>query len=301
MDSGVFQGSPLSPLLFVLAAQPMAAHARLLATQQVFRPIRLPSGQPAPVMHQHADDTTVHARSPSDAQIVLDSSVGLHWAATGARLQRSKSQALGLGSLSHLTGPDPVTGVTFAATGGSVKHQGIPLSTSQQRRPRPSTQPSARRWRRHFPCHLRANAAGAARAALQSHPHLLRGEQASGRQRSSTLPREGHLLPRGKGRRHFASAPRSWHSTWQAAGARVAGLESHLRLLSAQERRLAGNQGARLALSAPPAYLAAGQIPTLLQFPSRADAGPGARAAVRACLPEAAASSPHPARRAQPR
>ncbi len=56
---------------------------------------------------------------------------------------------------------------------------------------------------------------------------------------------------------------------WQAAEARAAGLEGLLRLL------------------------AAWQIPTLLQFPSRAAAGPGARAAVRARLPEAAASSPH--------
>ena len=72
-------------------------------------------------MQQHADDTTGHARSPSDAQKDLASRVGLHCAATGARLQHSKSQALGLGSLSHLTGPDPVTG-------GSVKHLGIPLS-----------------------------------------------------------------------------------------------------------------------------------------------------------------------------
>ncbi|BDA44215.1 probable LINE-1 retrotransposable element ORF2 protein [Coccomyxa sp. Obi] len=59
VSSGVFQGSPLSPLLFVLATQPMAAHARRRAQQQAFQPIRLPSGDPAPIMHQHADDTSV--------------------------------------------------------------------------------------------------------------------------------------------------------------------------------------------------------------------------------------------------
>ncbi|BDA47098.1 Transposon TX1 uncharacterized 149 kDa protein [Coccomyxa sp. Obi] len=127
-SSGVFQGSPLSPLLFVLATQQMAAHARRRAQQQAFKPIRLPSGDPAPIMYQHADDTSIHAQSPSDAQVILDTTVDLHCAATGSKLQRSKSQGLGLGSFSHLEGPDAATGITFEAQDASVKHLGVPLS-----------------------------------------------------------------------------------------------------------------------------------------------------------------------------
>ncbi|CAL8461716.1 g1247 [Coccomyxa elongata] len=72
--------------------------------------------------------TSIHARSPGDAQVILDTSVDLHCAATGSKLQRGKSQVLGLGSLSHLAALDAATGVTFAAQGASVKHLGIPLS-----------------------------------------------------------------------------------------------------------------------------------------------------------------------------
>ncbi len=58
--SGVQQGSPLSPLLYVLAAQPFASHIRHQTRQGVIRSITMPDGQPAPVSHQHADDTTIH-------------------------------------------------------------------------------------------------------------------------------------------------------------------------------------------------------------------------------------------------
>ncbi len=54
--SGVQQGSPLSPLLYVLAAQTLASHLRHQAQQGVIRPIIMPDSQPAPVSHQHADD-----------------------------------------------------------------------------------------------------------------------------------------------------------------------------------------------------------------------------------------------------
>ncbi|CAL5222084.1 g4391 [Coccomyxa viridis] len=62
-------------------------------------------------------DTTVHASTPADAQAVLDGSIALHEDAMGARLQRSKSIGMGIGSLQHLVGPDQATGITFNAAG----------------------------------------------------------------------------------------------------------------------------------------------------------------------------------------
>ena len=90
--SGVQQGSPLSPLLYVIAAQPLASHLRQQAHQGLLRPILMPDGQPAPVCHQHADDTTLHVLQPADAQLALSGSVALFCSATGSQLNVSKSR-----------------------------------------------------------------------------------------------------------------------------------------------------------------------------------------------------------------
>ncbi len=52
----------------------------------------MPDGQPAPVSHQHADDTTIHVLRPSDAQVALVSSIALFCAATCSQLNVSKSR-----------------------------------------------------------------------------------------------------------------------------------------------------------------------------------------------------------------
>ena len=77
VQSGVFQGSPLSPLLFVLAVQPMSAHAR---QQLGLHGLSLPNGQPS------------HHSCTFSAD------------ATGARLQRSKSSSFFLEDKNRVAG-----------------------------------------------------------------------------------------------------------------------------------------------------------------------------------------------------
>ena len=256
VSSGVFQGSPLSPLLFVLATQPMAAHARRRAQQHAFQPIRLPSGDPALVMHQHADDTSIHAQSPSDAQVILDTTVDLHCAATGSKLQRSKSQGLGLGSYRHLEGPDAATGVTFEGRQREALERS-PVQAARHRSHSPlhshpqegggqdsalvrlQTQLAGQSVRRRaaaclygdLSCHLHSSAQPAAEEPVQSSAHLRRREQTSPqRHLSAAVSGNGHLLPRSEGWWHSSVRPQgtdpglAGKGGEQVAGARTAGV-----------------------------------------------------------------------------
>lgn len=136
VNSGVFQGSPLSPLLYVAACQPMAAMARQQAAASVFRPILLPSGLPAPVMHQHADDTSIHVRSREDAARVLAGPIRLHCEASAARLQPSKTTAWEVVAEDggpRFTGPCPLTGMQYVSGAEPIRHLGVLIGSDAAR------------------------------------------------------------------------------------------------------------------------------------------------------------------------
>jgi hypothetical protein len=127
VNRGLAQGSPLSPLLYVLIAQPLASRLRKLQQASMIRGITMPDGQCAPMCHQHADDTAIHTRSVQDAALAIEHAVVPFCQASSQRLNRSKSNGLTLGSHPDIVGLDPHTGAVFLPHGQFVRHLGVLL------------------------------------------------------------------------------------------------------------------------------------------------------------------------------
>jgi hypothetical protein len=129
--SGVAQGSPLSPLLYLIAAQPLAARLRQLQAAGVVDAVSLPDGSAAPPSHQHADDTSIHARTVQGAVAALQQGVQPFGRASGAVLNVSKSLGMLLGvedSLELRAQAQVQVGVPFVAPGDHTRHLGVLLS-----------------------------------------------------------------------------------------------------------------------------------------------------------------------------
>ena len=129
IPSGCAQGSPLSPLLYVIAAQPLAARCRQLQADGSVRGIRMPDGTAAPSSQQHADDTSLHAETAGDVRVLLQRAVAPYCAASAAKLNSSKCKGMVLGAHPAMAGPDAATGVVFVDTRTTpIKHLGVLLS-----------------------------------------------------------------------------------------------------------------------------------------------------------------------------
>lgn len=131
--SGAAQGSPLSPLLYVLAAQPLAAKLRRLQAEGAIDGIRLPDASLAPPCHQHADDTSIHVASRAGAAVAMQLAVVPFGRASNAVVSVPKTHGMLLGPGSAgVEGLDAVTRVVFVAAAAHLRHLGILLSAGSQ-------------------------------------------------------------------------------------------------------------------------------------------------------------------------
>jgi len=125
ITSGVAQGSPLSPLLYVLAAQPLAAYIRGQCSLGHLQGHPIPGRLCRPLTHQHADDLTVHVASLADAQHVMLGPIRLFCEASGAEVHPGKAKGLHIGVPAPFVGVQAGSGIRFVAEQEHVRHLGV--------------------------------------------------------------------------------------------------------------------------------------------------------------------------------
>jgi exonuclease III len=129
VETGVPQGSPLSPLLWVMQLQPLASALQAAQREGRISAPLLPGGEQGPIITTHADDSKLwlqglHADGPPAWEVVQSYSV-----ASGARMQAAKAQGACLGSHPSVTGVDPVTQVDFGQPDSPpIVTLGLPLA-----------------------------------------------------------------------------------------------------------------------------------------------------------------------------
>ena len=147
--AGVAQGSPASPVLYAIAAQPLAARLRQVQAAGLVDAVLLPDGSAAPPSHQHADDTTLHAQTPGGVKAALQLAVEPFGRATNARLNVGKSHGLLLGghdSEAARVVAEAITGVPFVPPEQHLRHLGVLLSVGDPEGARMALLAKRRAW-----------------------------------------------------------------------------------------------------------------------------------------------------------
>jgi hypothetical protein len=118
VESGLFQGSSLSCQEWVIAMQPLVSYLNTLQAQQHIAALQLPSGEPAPAVCLHADDTKSAMLDPDRDGPVVKEAFALARAAGMPALNASKTCLLPL-----FSGPAPPGSITLGLdASGEQRH-----------------------------------------------------------------------------------------------------------------------------------------------------------------------------------
>ena len=128
--NGLPQGGPLAPLLWVLQLQPFTAALERAQSAGLLRSPLLPSGDQAPPVSHHADDTKLYLRDLAADGAAALACIGQYKDASGAEMHQDKNKGVCMGSHAPVHGVDLVTRAVFAAPGAPpVTSLGVPCTT----------------------------------------------------------------------------------------------------------------------------------------------------------------------------
>ena len=130
IKSGVAQGCPLSPILFLFITEGLTRYI-LNAPDQQYKGITV--GKEEYRLSMFADDTTLLIRNYSYIPYLFDTLLPMYEAATGMKVNISKTEGLRLGRLRRPDSPPPdylPTGIAWCAEGDYIVSLGVPIGNN---------------------------------------------------------------------------------------------------------------------------------------------------------------------------